>query len=242
MIFHRRMFTLIELLVVIAIIALLAAILMPALGKARETSKRISCTGNLRQLGMVNVSYGNDYGYYVSKKIQYPGSAKEYYWYMLMGEHLGWKSCGILGLYRPGGKGKFKSPSIFMCPSGQWIMAFDDYFYKSISYQCEALYIQPDNLALGAGTLVSQVKKPSEKIFLHDGGFFNHYLPGTGKTPGCTTNPEHAYVKDYLDDFYNGRHMRSVNNVFFDGHVENIGSDEMWYLKARGMSGPLYPL
>ncbi|OGV56129.1 MAG: hypothetical protein A2X49_14575 [Lentisphaerae bacterium GWF2_52_8] len=57
----QRRFTLIELLVVIAIIALLAAIMLPALGKARESAKRISCTGQLKQVNLAEINYTNDY-------------------------------------------------------------------------------------------------------------------------------------------------------------------------------------
>ena len=57
----RSTFTLIELLVVIAIIAILAAMLMPALQKARETSKKIACTNNLKSLGNVYVQYQDAY-------------------------------------------------------------------------------------------------------------------------------------------------------------------------------------
>ena len=60
-----RLFTLIELMVVISIIVILAALLLPALGKAREQGRRISCTGNLKTMGVALGLYEGDYlGYF----------------------------------------------------------------------------------------------------------------------------------------------------------------------------------
>ena len=54
-------FTLIELLIVISILALLIAMLLPSLHRARETARRIQCTGNLRQVGSALLLYAGDY-------------------------------------------------------------------------------------------------------------------------------------------------------------------------------------
>lgn len=114
---HKRhsAFTLIELLIVIAIIALLAAILFPVFGRARENAKRASCSSNLKQLGLAIAQYTQDYderhpiwGNVAVAALPTPQPASMY-WGAGVAPYLGFKINVVANFNKP--------PLILLCPA-----------------------------------------------------------------------------------------------------------------------------
>lgn len=120
---RARGFTLVELLVVISVVALLVALLLPALKSARDVAQRASCASNIRQLGMGSVVFTNDY------KLQLPGPIPGYDTGNRVPAETQYPNQDFIGLmydwqgryFFPQGtlafKGYIADPRIFFCPT-----------------------------------------------------------------------------------------------------------------------------
>jgi prepilin-type N-terminal cleavage/methylation domain-containing protein/prepilin-type processing-associated H-X9-DG protein len=218
-------FTLVELLVVIAIIAILAAMLLPALARSKSQAQCAACEGNLRQLGIATELYWDDNGgncfYYSSTSINRNGMSGDLWWFGWLadgseGQRAFDLSGGVLFPYLNGG-------DVRLCPSPVW----DSPQFKLkgtnviFSYGYNKYLSPPKTNELAN---INRISKPTETALFADSAQVNTFQP-----PASASNPmfEEFYYEDLETNYANPnntpncqfRHEQKANVTFADGHV-----------------------
>lgn len=226
--FHH--FTLLDLLIVIAIITILAGMLLPALNKAREKARSITCSNNQKQINMAIIAYQQDSDDYFPpyKTID---TTQRYYW----SGHL------AAGGYTGGMQKNFK---IFLCPGKMNLKTaeilettnpYNREVLNQIDYGVNYRHFYSNRYASGTaadgGTPYGpqakaiHVRNPSIKI-----SFADVYLATAAEIGSATLEWENKSNGGLLST----RHGGSVNVGWVDGHVSNVKTQTQWHETAGG--------
>lgn len=242
----KKAFTLIELLVVISIIALLVSILMPALGRAREQAKRVTCASQLKTTGIALNLYGEDNNYQLpdlaDKAEKYPWRTYAAYWVNSDSEII-----RPLGLGYLHSTGLIDTPEVFYCPSAKdW--TFEQYNGNE-GKPWPSTYASDDVNPIR--TTYSYFPQHTSKyqdvsVFVMGQGFEERRVPElTYKIDRI--NPEKTVVTDRIHVLEAVPHSvgtnKGVNALFGDWHVGFCGNPEafdedLWHPGGDTSNGP----